>query len=266
MAQLGVENFRITGGEPLVRKGCVPFVKSLKAIPGAKNVTLTTNGISHNYIHDLANAGLDGLNISLDSVVREKYKQITGVDALGDVWQSINKAIKYGIPVKINAVIIKDINHCEILPLAAIAEKLPVSVRFIELMPTIVNTGLVGISNADVLQILSTKYEDLTHDNTYYGHGPARYYNSKSLLGKLGFISPLNHNFCQNCNRLRISSTGFLRLCLHHNQGVDLRSILRNGYTNEQIKSAIVAGVRNKPLQHLLESETNLQDMSKVGG
>jgi len=266
MAQLGVENFRITGGEPLVRKDCVQFVKSLKTIPGAKNVTLTTNGILHKFIHGLANAGLDGLNISLDSTVRENYKLITGVDALCNVWQSINKAINYGIPVKINAVIIKGVNHCEIMPLAAIAESLPISVRFIELMPTAANTGLLGVSNTDVLDMLSAKYKDLTPDNSRHGYGPARYYKSKDLIGNLGLISPLNHNFCKSCNRLRISSTGFLRLCLHHNHGVDLNPLLRNGCTNEEIRSAILASILDKPLQHLLENEVNLQDMSKIGG
>ena len=267
MAQLGVETFRVTGGEPLVRKGCVPFVAQLKSIPGVKKVTITTNGLLlGNYISDLVNAGLDGLNISLDSVCRRNYKRITGIDAFDNVWQALQKTVESGIPTKINTVIIENVNDHEILPIAALAEKLPVSIRFIELMPTMANTEMQGISHTNVLQIIASQYDDLTPDDTICGAGPAHYYSSKKLVGKIGFISPLNHNFCDNCNRLRISSTGFLRLCLHHNHGIDLKQLLRNGASDNEIKHAILTNTFEKPQQHFLKSETNLRDMSKIGG
>jgi len=267
MAQLGVDTFRVTGGEPLVRKNCVQFIRSLKSIPGAKKVTLTTNGVVLNsYISDLVNAGLDGINISLDSVCARNYKNITGVDAFDNVWQSIQKAVEYGLPTKINTVIIKGVNDHEILPIAALAEKLPLNVRFIELMPTKANAGLSGVPSGELLKSITSRYEDLAPDSSYYGPGPARYYSSEKLLGKIGFISPLNHNFCQSCNRLRISSTGFLRLCLHHHKGIDLRHMLRSDAKDDEIKHAILSGILEKPQQHFLEQETNLQDMSKVGG
>ena len=267
MAQLGVETFRVTGGEPLVRKGCVPFIGQLKTIPGVKKVTITTNGILlDNYISDLVNAGLDGLNISLDSVCKENYKNITGADALDNVLQALQKAVAYGIPTKINTVIIKGVNDHEILQIVALAEKLPINVRFIELMPTMANAEMQGISNAEVLQTITSQYEDLTPDASIYGAGPARYYCSNHLIGKVGFISPLNQHFCANCNRLRISSTGFLRLCLHHPHGVDLKQLLRSGASDDEIKHAILTSTLEKPQQHFLQSETNVQDMSKIGG
>jgi len=236
-------------------------------VPGVKKVTITTNGVllSH-YICGLVNAGLDGLNISLDSICKKNYKNITGADTFDDVWQALQKVVAYGIPTKINTVIIKGVNDHEILPIAALAEKLPISVRFIELMPTVANTKMQGVSHADVLQAIVSHYDDLTPDDSTYGAGPAGYYSSKNLIGKVGFISPLNHNFCDSCNRLRISSTGFLRLCLHHNHGVDLKQLLRGGASDNEIKRAILKSTLEKPQQHFLESETTLQDMSKIGG
>ena len=267
MARLGVESFRVTGGEPLMRKGCVGFIQSLKSIPDAKNVTLTTNGVLlNNYIQDLAHARLDGLNISLDSVCRENYRNITGADAFDSVWQALHKAVEYGIPTKINSVIVKGVNSHEILKIAEIAEKMPVNVRFIELMPTGVNKGCKGVPSTEVLQIISKKYGPLTMCNSVNGSGPARYYGSNCLIGKIGFISPINHIFCQCCNRLRVSSTGFLRLCLHHDTGIDLKCLLRGSATDDEIKQAILTAVYEKPQRHFLQSETNLQDMSKIGG
>ena len=267
MAQLGVEIFRVTGGEPLVRPGCVAFIRRLKAIPGAKKVTLTTNGVLlGKYIPQLADAGIDGINVSLDSLCRENYTAITGVDALDTVWASIQKTVALGIPTKINAVIIKGVNDHDILPLAAAAEKLPVNVRFIELMPTKANTAMEGLPGAEILKVVASKYKDLTPDSAVYGAGPARYYQSGALLGKIGFISPMGHNFCAGCNRVRLSATGFLLLCLHHQMELDLRQLLRAGATDEAIKQAIAQGILEKPQRHLLESETNLPDMSKVGG
>ncbi|MCL1787645.1 MAG: GTP 3',8-cyclase MoaA [Defluviitaleaceae bacterium] len=270
MAQLGVDIFRVTGGEPLVRPGCVGLIRQLKAIPGAKKVTLTTNGVLlGKHIPELVAAGIDGINVSLDSVCRDNYEKITGIDgrdAFDAVWVSIEKAVAYGVPTKINAVIIKGVNDHEILPLVAIAEKLPVNIRFIELMPTVANAAFEGVPNAAVLQVIRAKYSDLTPDSGSYGAGPARYYQSPQLMGKIGFISPVNHNFCESCNRIRLSSTGFLLLCLHHAHGIDLRAMLRGGASDEAIKEAIVRGTFEKPQRHFLESETNLQDMSKVGG
>jgi len=267
MSKLGVQNFRITGGEPLVRKDCVQFIEHLKKNVGVRNVSLTTNGILlRQYIQDLANTGLDGINISLDSMERGNFAKITGVDLFDDVWDAIQTAVKSGMHVKINAVIIKDVNCHEILPLATIAEKMPVDVRFIELMPTIANTGLTGVPSADVLEILHAYDDSFSIDTETYGNGPARYYRSKKFAGKIGFIDPISHNFCTGCNRLRISSTGFLRLCLHHDEGVDLRGLLRGGASNAEIMRVIVEAVHHKPQKHLLQSEINLHDMSKIGG
>jgi cyclic pyranopterin phosphate synthase len=269
-ARLGAENFRVTGGEPLVRKDCLQFIqnlKNLKTIPGAKTVTLTTNGVLlSDFIPALADAKIDGINISLDSVCKQNYKKITGIDSFENVWQSLLQAMEYNIPVKINSVLIKNVNEHEILPIAGIAEKFPVHVRFIELMPTINNKNFTRVSSTEVMKILKLKYEDLQPDKGIYGAGPARYYGSEKLKGKIGLISPLDQNFCGGCNRLRVSSTGFLRLCLHHNNGIDLRRLLRNGASDDEIEQEILLSIKEKPARHFLENKTNLRDMWKIGG
>jgi len=248
-ASLGVQNFRITGGEPLMRRGCIPFVNKLKALG---SVGLTTNAtLLRPHIHELKDIAV---NISLNSFENN------------EVLKAAEEAASAGIKTKTNTVLLKGINDHQIIPIASIAEKLPIHVRFIELMPTAANEGLIGVPSAQILEIIKSKYEDLAPNGETYGNGPAIYYKSNSLLGSIGLISPLGKNFCHSCNRLRLSSTGFLRLCLHHNQGLDLRPLLRLGASDADIKQTIVSCLTEKPRQHFLENQTIVKDMSKIGG
>lgn len=261
-AGLGVDTFRITGGEPLVRKDCPAFIKTLANMPWAKNVSVTTNGI---HLASLGGVKLSGINMSLDALDPGVYKKITGSDQLPATLAGLKEALLFGVPIKINAVIMAGVNQSEILPLAALAETHPVHVRFIELMPSTENTGLIGVSQEEILKILTVKYPDLA---PHHGKstGPAVYYKSHGLQGKIGFISPVNHSFCEDCNRLRLSATGFLRLCLHHDDGIALLPLLRQGYDDAFIKAQIVQAIATKPKEHLIGSQTNLGDMSKIGG
>lgn len=267
LAGLGIKYVRVTGGEPLVRKGWLDFVKSLKMINGIERVTITTNAVLlEPYLEQLAEIGLDGLNISLDTLDPQIYHKITGFDMFGQVWSSINKAVELGLKVKLNCVPIKGINDDEILRLATLPHTMPIDMRFIELMPTSISGDMEGIATQDILDGVMAEYPNLTGDDTIRGFGPARYFKTPEMLGSLGFISPISHEFCSGCNRIRLSSDGFLTLCLHHSLGLDLRGMLRGGASNAEISSAIVEAVNNKPQRHLIGEEVGLKHMSKIGG
>jgi len=266
-ADLGVKTIRVTGGEPLVRKGCIEFIKALKAMPQPERVTLTTNGVYlQEHLQTLADIGLDGCNISLNASTREQYQAITGYDGFDRVWRAIREGIALGIPIKLNFVPIQGVNHEDILPMANLARELPVDVRFIELMPSRENRNLKGVSTDEVFRILKTEYADLEEDPTQRGFGPAGYFTSKDMQGSIGFIGALSDNFCAACNRLRLTSEGFLRFCLHHNTGIDLRAMLRGGADDAAIAAAIEEGVRAKPEGHMLEEQVKLRDMFRIGG
>ena len=266
LAGLGIKAVRVTGGEPLVRKGCVEFIRALKAISGIQRVSLTTNAILlGSCAKELADIGLHSVNISMDSLLSEVYRKITGRDAFEKAWYGVERALYYGIKVKLNCVIIAGINESEILPFAALARKHPIAVRFIELMPTCINASLQGISNKEVLEIISSKY-NLLPDGDLYGFGPAKYFKAEGMKGRIGLISALSDNFCPDCNRIRLSAEGYLKLCLHHDHGLDLRGMCRGGASDGEIAQTIKSGIAAKPKEHTLHTHTDLTHMSKIGG
>jgi len=262
-ARLGVDYFRITGGEPLMRNNCVEFIASLKSV--VKSVTLTTNGVI-NRITELKNANLDGINISLDCMDSELYKKITGIDAFAAVMATISDAVRLGIPTKINAVILEGVNDHQILPLVKLAEEFPVSVRFIELMPNSSNSKFAGVPSKKILAIAGANLASpVCVSGANAGNaGPASYYRSGHMQGQIGVISPTDEGFCRSCNRLRLTSTGFLRLCLHHEEGLDLRTLVRSGASNNEISRAITTAVSQKPLNH--QGFSQKTDIKKIGG
>ena len=267
MAGLGIETVRITGGEPLVRKGWLDFAKKLAEIPGINDVTLTTNAVLlGEYVEDLAELGLSGINISLDSLCPDIYRRMTGSDLFAKVWESINNALQLEIRLKINCVPIRGVNERQVLPLAELTITKPLDVRFIELMPTGINQGYVGIKTEEILEILNAKYPSLKIDDSRRGFGPAKYYTIESGRGSIGFISAASETFCVGCNRIRLSSSGFLTLCLHHSKGLDLRAHLRSGVCDRQIEDAIIQSVNEKPERHFFQTHTGLEFMSKIGG
>jgi len=267
MANMGVSAVRVTGGEPLMRKGCVGFLQALKDTPGLERVTLTSNGVFlQEHLQALAGLKLDGLNISLDTLSPERYQKITGFDGFRQVWAAIEESIELGIPVKLNFVPIQGVNEADILSMANLARELPIGVRFIELMPSGENQALRGVSTETILALLKAEYADLEEDHTQRGFGPARYFKSGQMKGNIGLIGALSDNFCATCNRLRLTSEGFLQFCLHHNAGIDLRGMLRGGADDVVIAQAIEIGIRDKPERHTLHDETNLNFMSRIGG
>ena len=263
---LGIKNVKITGGEPLVRKGAVGLIKDIKAIDGIEKVSLTTNGLllSEN-LNALAEAGIEGINISLDTLDRQKYMKITGFDGLNTVLKAIDECRAFPeIKVKINAVTLADYNRDEICALADFAADMGVTLRFIEMMPIGLGTGFGGYNQDEIMTVLEEAYGPAKTINEEVGSGPAKYYSFEGLEGRIGFISPMSHKFCRSCNRIRLTSEGLLRPCLGSDVGIDLRMPMREGASDEELKALIYDGIMNKPAGHCFEATDSL--MSKIGG
>lgn len=227
--KFGIDKVKITGGEPLVRKDIASLVGQMKTQIGMKNVTLTTNGLLlGKYLPDLAAAGLDGVNISLDTLNPSKYEQITRKDALNDVLSAIQEALNYQkVKVKINCVPVLDTDKEDIIKIAGLAKNSRLSVRFIEMMPIGLGKNFSYYSEGDIIAILKEAYGPLEPVDTALGNGPAHYYSVSGFEGKIGFISAISHKFCNECNRVRLTSDGYLKTCLQYEHGTDLKEVLR---------------------------------------
>ena len=268
VASIGIKTIRVTGGEPLTRKDAVSFIGRLKNISEIECVTMTTNAVLlRQYVDELVVHGLDGLNISLDSLDSKTYERITGKDELSNVLMSLEKVLNVGLRVKVNCVLMKGLNENDILPIARMAEKESLDIRFIELMPTVQGRKFEGVSGEEVLGILQDKYPDITQDSSKQGSGPARYYKSKNLTGKIGLINAVSGQICSECNRLRLTSEGFLKLCLNFDKGLDLRQMLRGGASDDEIRNAVKVAIYEKPRQyHFGSDEVGIKCMSNIGG
>lgn len=268
-AELGIEKIKITGGEPLVRKGCVDLIRMIKNIPGIMQVTMTTNGVLlKENLEALKQAGLDGINISLDTRDREKYCKITGTDACETVRQAVVASAESGIHTKVNAVLQNAGDIEDWKALAALAESLPVDVRFIELMPIGYGKQNTGVSNMELLNEIRNVYPDIREDGRIHGNGPAVYYQIPGFSGSIGFISAMHGKFCKTCNRIRLTSTGDLKPCLCYGDTYPLRELLRNG-TEKEIKEQIRRAILNKPAAHCFEEPgavTESHQMAQIGG
>ena len=235
--RIGITRFKITGGEPLVRKGCADLIRMIRQIPGTEEVTMTTNGVLlDENLEDLLAAGLDAVNISLDTLIPEKYQEITGADELERVRKSIFMAEKSGIRVKINTVLQKGVNDEEWKSLAELAKKNKLDVRFIELMPIGQGRAENGISGAWVLGKLKEAYGiegEFYPLEGRFGNGPAAYYQLPGFQGKIGLISALHGKFCDRCNRIRMTSTGKLKACLCYADTISVFEAARHGSEEE---------------------------------
>jgi cyclic pyranopterin phosphate synthase len=280
-AELEIHKVRLTGGEPLVRRGIVALVRRLSAVPGIDDLSMTTNGILlSRYAADLKRAGLRRVNVSLDTLRPERYRQITRRGELADVLAGIEAARRVGLnPVKINAVIIRGLNADEVIDLAYKTVSDGWHVRFIEWMPVGMPTagGMEwesGVVTTDAIRAqIEAALGPLEPASTQAGAGPARYYrlagaHGPSAGGTVGFISPLSEHFCGTCNRLRLTADGKLRPCLFSSHEIDLRAPLRAGAGAEEIKALLTAGIAAKPEGHHLRECESVHDrtMSQIGG
>jgi len=270
---LGIEKVRLTGGEPLVRRDVLTFIKALAGIPGLTDIRLTTNGVMlADYAEELRKAGISKLNISLDTLRPERFRQITGVDAFARVWAGIGKARELGFsPIKLNIVALTGVNDDEFIDFARMTLTEPLQIRFIEFMP-IGDSALWNkekyISSQGIMELLKP-LGPLEPVEAKRMDGPARIYRFAGAVGTVGFISPISHHFCDRCNRLRLTSEGRLRSCLLSDQETDLRERLRNGATDAEIRELIIAAILSKPKGHTISVESGGSchgQMSRIGG
>jgi cyclic pyranopterin phosphate synthase len=249
-ASLGVTKIRLTGGEPLRRRGLAALIGQIGAIGGIDDIGLTTNGVDlADEVEKLKEAGLRRVNISLDSLKAERFAYITRVDAFDKVMRSIRAAKDAGLhPVKINTVIIRGFNDDEVLDFAAFAKERELEVRFIEFMPF--GEGALWdrskiISSAELEGMIREEH-DLS-PGTNSNHGPARMFRLNGSAGQVGFISPMSTHICHACNRIRLTPDGKLKPCLFSDMEHDVKALLRAGAGDEEVADFMKAAVKSKP-------------------
>ena len=269
-AQCGIDTVRVTGGEPLVRKNVAQLVAGLKATPGIRKVTMTTNGILlAQQLPALLAAGLDSVNISLDTLRPEVFRQITARDEFAAVQAGLQAALESGIPVKLNCVPQAGVNEGELEDLAALAENRPLQVRFIEMMPIGYGAAMPCISGPELRQRFARRWPELQPlTEAAFGDGPAVYYTVPGWQGSIGFIAAVHGKFCASCNRVRLTSQGFLRPCLASEAGCDLRALLRSGADDTQLLAAIRETIWANPREHHFDDSSmpTTRGMYRIGG
>lgn len=268
---LGVDKIRITGGEPLLRKGICDLISILSNIKDIVDLSITTNGIFlNNLASHLKESGLKRVNISLDTLNKDKYRFITKTGDLQDVLKGIEKAQEIGFLVKINVVVIKNLNDNEVLNFIEFGREKNICVRFIEFMPT--NSSLLWGTESIILMSDVKKYCEkfFTLERTNFaGNGPAEYYKISNTESILGFISPISSKFCSHCNRLRLTSDGKLKVCLHNGCELDLKKYIRDNTSEDVLSELIKKFVLNKPAGHHIKIKEDIRSgyaMSQIGG
>ena len=272
-AALGVTKLRVTGGEPLVRKNVAQLVAGLKATPGIRRVTLTTNAVLlAEQLPALLDAGLDSVNISLDTLRPEVFHQITARDDFTAVQAGLQAALESGLPVKLNCVPQAGVNEGELEQLAALAKDNALQVRFIEMMPIGYGAAMPCISGPELRARFARRWPELAPlspaQEHALGDGPAVYYTVPGWQGSIGFIAAVHGKFCASCNRVRLTSQGFLRPCLASETGCDLRALLRSGADDAQLLAAIRETIWAKPREHHFNDSSMpaTRGMYRIGG
>lgn len=272
-AKLGIRKVKLTGGEPLVRKDVAYLVGELKRLDGIDNVTITTNGILlKSQIKGLADAGLDAVNISLDTLDGELFQRLTRFGRIDQVLEGIKAALSYPqIGVKINCVPMYGENlEQTVIQMAGLAREQRLHVRFIELMPIGIGKEQRGCAEEQIKEILIRAYGPLHPCREALGNGPCVYYSLDGFLGNIGFISAVSHKFCDRCNRVRLTSEGFLKNCLQYAGGTDLKALMKQGIEDDALTKVIYETIQKKPRSHQFgeKEQDGGEDkrMSEIGG
>lgn len=259
MEQLGIRKVRLTGGEPMVRKNLPWLVEQIHGLCGIREIAMTTNGtLFAPQAEVYRKAGLTAVNISLDTLDPERFRCITGCDradraaGVDSVLRAIDAALEQQLRVKINCVPCVEMNGEDIEGIAALAADRPVDVRFIELMPIGCGKNYTGISSEEILRRLEQRFGKAIAflEKVNMATGPAEYYQFPGFSGRIGFISPISHKFCRECNRVRLTCEGRLKLCLHYDRGLELKPLLRGGASDEEIGRQIINALKEKPSEH----------------
>ncbi|MEL7608979.1 MAG: GTP 3',8-cyclase MoaA [Bacillota bacterium] len=265
MAKLGVNKIRVTGGEPLLRRDVVTLVERFGQVPGIKEIALTTNAQQlYDLVRPLKSAGLTRLNISMDSLNEEKYRSITGGGELAPVLKAIDRCIEEELlPLKVNMVVMRGVNDDEVDALIELAKSRPIDVRFIELMPI----GALGQNpklRVPSDELIKARPRLVPIPPRYQGQ-PSRDYKIEGYVGRIGFISPISHQFCGECNRVRVMSDGMLRPCLGDNGEISLKAALAEG--DDALLKTIEDAIYQKPEGHCFSAPfVSAKNMSKIGG
>ncbi len=251
---LGIRKVRVTGGEPFVRKDIDVFLRELKKVSKIKELSITTNGVLLlEYIELLKKLGITRINISLDTLKPDRYKEITGRDEFFKVLGGIYKAKELGFdPIKINVVVLKGINEDEIMDFVRLSIKEPFYIRFIEYMPACSNaSNNYLVSGRDIRKMIKEKFELLSLSSRFSLYpGPARYYKVKGAKGVIGFIDPMTSHFCKYCNRIRLTADGHLKPCLMSPYQIDIKGPIRRGADSKEIAKIFLKAVEQKPIAH----------------
>lgn len=271
-SECGIKHIKITGGEPFVRKNCMDIIRGIKALPKIEAVTLTTNGVLlGDYLAELESVGVTNINISLDTLNEKAYQKMTGSGDFTKVCYGMLRAFQTGFNVKINCVPIRGFNDDQLVPIAKLAVRNKADVRFIEAMPIGHGRDFEGIPGSEVLEVLKREFPDLREipgNSGLRGFGPAKYYTAGALKGAIGFINAVSHGFCGGCNRVRLTSEGFLKPCLYFGNSADFRTLLRGGASDGELAAAFKEEVAKKPEGHLFGTNgmDETREMSKIGG
>ena len=268
-ARLGIRKVKVTGGEPLVRKDIEVLIKGLQSIPGIEDVTMTTNGcLLKEKAALLKAAGLSSVNVSLDTLNPKRFAEITRRDCFESVMEGIESALEAGLKVKINCAVMEELSKEEILAFARFSMERRIPVRFIEMMPIGQGKRYKAMENDDLAGILSETFGPLRESREVKGNGPAVYYTWGNETGFVGFISAVSHRFCGSCNRVRLTSDGFLKLCLDSPAGVDLKRPLREGISDGDLLDLMKQSIQSKPESHHFEEDNGeaSPNMNQIGG
>ena len=271
--RLGISKVRITGGEPLIRKGVYDFLGQLTQIDGLSDVSLTTNGVLlKDNIEKIKSAGIKRINVSMDTLNRQKYKDITGHDMFDQVWEGIELAQSQGFdPIKINVVALNGINDDELTDIAGLSFSYPFHIRFIEYMPIgTLHTNNIGkqLLAPEIKKRINTLGKLIPVKNGV-NDGPAKRYKFKGAQGEIGFIHAISKHFCNECNRLRLTASGKLRACLLSDSEEDLKGPLRRGCLDSELADIFLRAVSHKPHNHHLVCDQPVMvagRMSAIGG
>lgn len=265
--ELGIDKFKITGGEPLVRYDLMKIIRGMKELPGLSEVTMTTNGqLLDRYIDELADIGIDGINISLDTIRPDRYRDITRVGDLNATLNAIDLSIGKGIKTKLNTLIQNGFNDDEIEDLTEFALGKGIDIRFIELMPIGIADAERGQSSEETMHCIKDLYPEIYEDNSRHGNGPAVYYKVPGRDGGIGIISAVHGRFCDSCNRIRLTSKGYIKPCLCYEDGVFIRPYLEK--SDAELKQVFAEIIRFKPACHNFENAKAVDHspMAQIGG
>jgi len=274
LARLGIRRVRLTGGEPLVRKDILDIARRVKALPGVEDLALSTNGTELERLAPaLKEAGVDRVNVSLDSLDPETFREITRTGDVEQVWRGVEAALAAGLhPVKLNAVLLAQSNLQDVDRLVALTLDRPLSIRFIEMMPTASNRHLQPAEyiSCDAIRVrIEERFGTLEPAGTLAARtGPAKAFRLRGAQGEVGFITPLSHTFCAECNRLRLTARGELRLCLFADRVFPLRHLLAAPDPESALEAEILRVLEEKPAEHMLTQGNygNLVSFMQIGG